>query len=131
MSDTHTNPPFLTAPKKSPENTLEHPQRRGEGNSLSEQILGCVLDVVVGERGHGVITVVVVRLVADIDALLVAGFFGRFGEILGKELSLFVEVVARSLDMFSRMLEGVMCLDGGRRGNTRRRSTNPMALSIS
>lgn len=91
-----------------------------------------MLDVVVGERGDGVITVVVVRLVADIDALLVAGFFGRFGKVLWEELSLLVEIVARALDVVSRMLEGVVCLDGGgRRGNTRRRSTDPMALSTS
>ncbi len=57
-----------------------------------------MLDVVIGKRSHGVVAVVVVGLVADIDALLITRFFGRFGEVLGQELPLLVEIVARSLE---------------------------------
>lgn len=57
-----------------------------------------MLDVVIGKRGHGVVAVVVVGLIADIDALLVTRFLCRFGEVLGQELPLLVEIVARSLE---------------------------------
>lgn len=55
-----------------------------------------MLDVVVREGGHGVVAVVVVGLVADLDALD-AGLLGRLFEVLGQELALLVEVVAGAL----------------------------------
>ena len=55
-----------------------------------------MVHMVIGKRGHGVVAVIVIRLVADLDtlnALLGGGLF----EVLGEELALFVEVVAGSL----------------------------------
>lgn len=46
------------------------------------QVFGGVLDVVVGERGHGVVAVVVVGLVSDIHTLLLSDRFGCFGKVL-------------------------------------------------
>lgn len=56
-----------------------------------------MVDVIVGKAGHGKVTVVVVRLFPDIDALLLADRLGRVFEILREELSLLVEVVAGAL----------------------------------
>lgn len=55
-----------------------------------------MLDMVIGETRHEVVAVVVVRLVADIDALD-ASVLGSLVEVLRQELALLVEVVAGSL----------------------------------
>lgn len=55
-----------------------------------------MLNMVIRKRSHSIVTVVVVRLVADLDALdasLLSGLLKR----LGKQLSLLVEVVAGTL----------------------------------
>lgn len=65
-------------------------------HALSEQILGRMLDVVIGERGDEVVAVIVVLLVADFDALD-AGFLSGLFEVFGEELALLVEVVAGAL----------------------------------
>lgn len=56
-----------------------------------------MLDMVVGERRHRVIAMIVIRLVPNIDTLYASVLGGLF-EVLGEELALFVEVVAGSLD---------------------------------
>ncbi len=48
---------------------------------IGKQILRRMCDVVVGECGHGVVTVVIVGLIADIDRSVRAG--GGFGEVFG------------------------------------------------
>lgn len=60
------------------------------------QILGRMLDMIVRKASHRIITMIVIRLVPDLDTLH-AGVFGRFFEILRKKLTLFVEVVSGSL----------------------------------
>lgn len=57
-----------------------------------------MIDVVVGESSHKVVTVVVVGLHSQVDSLLVARFFGGLGEVFGQELALLVEVVAGTLE---------------------------------
>lgn len=71
----------------------------GKENALGKQILGRMLDMVIRERRHSVVAVIVVRLVADLDALD-AGLLGGLFEVLGQELALLVEVVAGSLGQY-------------------------------
>lgn len=52
--------------------------------------------VVIRERRHRVVAVVVVRLVADLQTLD-ARLLGRLLEVLGQKLALLVEVVAGAL----------------------------------
>lgn len=56
-----------------------------------------MLNMLIGESGHEVVAVVVLGLVADVDALD-AGLLGGLFEILGEELALFVEVVTGALE---------------------------------
>jgi hypothetical protein len=60
--------------------------------------------MVVGKRRHEVVAVVVVRLHAEIDALVVTSLLGRIDEVFGEELFLLVEVVASTLDFVSKFL---------------------------
>lgn len=55
-----------------------------------------MLDMVIRERGHGVVAVVVVGLVAHVDALN-TGLFGRLLKVFGQQLALLVEIVAGTL----------------------------------
>lgn len=79
------------------------PERKGNAvetkdgsNALRKEVLGSMLDVVVGEGGHHVVAVVVFGLVADPDALD-AGLLGGLFEVLRQKLALLVEVVAGAL----------------------------------
>lgn len=67
-----------------------------EVNPLCKQVLGRVFHVVIRERRHRVVAVVVVRLVADLQTLD-ARLLGRLLEVLGQKLALLVEVVAGAL----------------------------------
>lgn len=58
-----------------------------------------MVDMVIRKSRHGVVTVVIVGLVADLDALD-AGLGGGLFEVLREELALFVEVVAGALFFF-------------------------------
>lgn len=61
-----------------------------------EEVLGGMLDVVVREGRHREVAVIVVGLVADLDALD-AGLLGGLLQVLGEKLALLIEVVAGSL----------------------------------
>ena len=54
-----------------------------------------MIDMIVGESGHGEITVIVTLLPADIHFALFS--LGGFGEVFGEELALVVEVVGCAL----------------------------------
>lgn len=56
-----------------------------------------MLNMVIGERSHRIIRVVVVRLVSHLQTLL-PGLLSRSLEVLWEKLALLVEVVAGSLD---------------------------------
>lgn len=71
-------------------------ERRKVGNALLEKVLGGMLHVVIREGRHREVAVVVVGLVADLDALD-TGLLGGLLQVLGEELALLVEVVASSL----------------------------------
>ena len=73
----------------------------GGENTLCKEILGRVLDVVIRKGRHGIVGVVIVRLVADIQALD-ACIPGRSLKVLGQELTLLVEVVASALEIVIR-----------------------------
>ena len=64
---------------------------------LTKQKLRRMIHVVVRERRDREVAVVVPFLVADQERLVVAGFFGRGGEVLREELALLVEVVGCAL----------------------------------
>lgn len=70
--------------------------KRKGGNPLSKQKLGRMVDMVIRKSRHSVVTVIVVGLVADLDALD-ARLRGGLFEVFGEELALFVEVVAGTL----------------------------------
>lgn len=55
-----------------------------------------MLDMVIRERGHGIVAVVVVGLVAHVDALH-TGLFGGLLKVFGQQLALLVEIVAGTL----------------------------------
>lgn len=55
-----------------------------------------MLDMVIRERRHGIVTMVIIRLVADIDALD-ASFLGSLLEVLREKLALLVEIIAGTL----------------------------------
>ena len=97
-----------------------------------------MLDVVIRKRGHGVVAVVIVRLIADIQSFH-ASFLRRTGEVFGEKLPLLVEVVARSLLSFvvSLTLNTLLVTAFHSRlslyllGDVQRQSRHPGALSIS
>ena len=70
-------------------------------NSLYTQVFCRPRDVIIGKGSHEVIAVIIIWLHAEIDALVVAGFFCCLDKILGKQLLLFVEVVSCALSNFS------------------------------
>jgi hypothetical protein len=74
------------------------------GNPLSKEIFGRVLDMVIRERRHGVVTMIVIRLVADIDALD-ASLLGSLLKVFREKLALLVEVIAGTLRIRSVSLE--------------------------
>lgn len=63
---------------------------------LGEQVLGGMFNVVIGERSHGVVAVIIFRLVADVDSSNTACLCGGL-EVLREKLSLLVEVVTGTL----------------------------------
>ena len=71
---------------------------------LRIQVLRRPLDMVICERGHEVVAVVVVRLQAELDALVVACLLCCLDEVLWQELLLLVEVVAGALSGCISML---------------------------
>lgn len=56
-----------------------------------------MVNMVVGEAGHGVIAVIVVGLIPDVDTILLTNRLCSFGEILRKKLFLLIKVVAGAL----------------------------------
>ena len=97
-----------------------------------------MLDVVIRKRGHGVVAVVIVRLIADIQSFHTS-FLRRTGEVFGKKLPLLVEVVASSLLslVVSLTLNTPLAtpfhskLRLHHSGDVQRQSRRPGALSIS
>ena len=77
---------------------------------LSKQMLCGMIDMIISKRSDGEVAVVVIGLVPDQQVLVVAGFFGRGGEVLGQELAGVVEVVGCALEVEFRPLEWVLCL---------------------
>lgn len=57
-----------------------------------------MLDVVIRERRHGIITVVIIRLVPHLDPRDTS-FLCRLLQVLREKLALLIEVVARSLHL--------------------------------
>jgi hypothetical protein len=56
-----------------------------------------MLDVVIGKGGHEVVTMIVLWLVANVHPFHTS-LSCRFGEVLGKQLTLFVKIVPRPLE---------------------------------
>lgn len=55
-----------------------------------------MLDMIIRKRGHGVIAMIIIWLVADIHTFHASLLRGA-GEVFREQLSLFVEIVARPL----------------------------------
>lgn len=89
-----------------------------------------MLDMVVCERRHRVIAMVVIRLVPDIDALH-AGLLGCLFEVLGEELALLVEVVTGSLDSLLASSPRTIYHILGRKGSGGRKRTTSISTSNS
>jgi cytochrome b len=60
-------------------------------------MLRCPINVIVGKGSHEVVAVVIVRLHAQLDTLVVAGLLSRVDKVLGEKLALLVEIVAGTL----------------------------------
>ena len=60
-----------------------------------------MVDMVIREAGHGEVTVVIVRLISDVHARLLANQLGGLSQVFWEELFLLVEVVASTLDSVS------------------------------
>lgn len=69
-----------------------------ERDSLLQQILGSVVDVVGSESRDEEVAVVVIRLQPQVDVLITACFLCRLDKVLRKQLSLLVEVVSSTLN---------------------------------
>lgn len=70
---------------------------------LCSQVLCCPCNVVVRKGCHKVIAVIVVRLHAELDTLVVTSFFGRLHKVLRQQLPLLVEVVSGSLMFLAKV----------------------------
>jgi len=60
-------------------------------------VFGCVVNVVISKAGHGEVTVIIIWLIPDIDALLLSDILRRGSEVLRQQLLLFVEIVPSAL----------------------------------
>lgn len=56
-----------------------------------------MVNVIICKSGHGIVTVVIVRLESDVYTFLLADFLCCSLEVLRQQLTLFVEVVTRAL----------------------------------
>lgn len=65
-------------------------------HALCKQILGGMFDMIIRKCRHGIVTVIVIRLVANRQARN-ARLLGRFLEVLGQKLALLVEIVGSAL----------------------------------
>lgn len=70
---------------------------------LHAQVLSRPLYVVVRKRSHEIVAVVVVGLHAQVDTLVVTSLLSRLDQVLRKELTLLVEVVASALFAVSKI----------------------------
>lgn len=68
-------------------------------NILGIEVLRRPIDVVICERSHEVVAVVIIGLHAELDALVVASLLGCFDKVLGQQLLLLIEVVAGALHL--------------------------------
>jgi len=66
-------------------------------NSLHSEVLRCVVDMLVRKRCHEVVTVIVIRLHSQLDAVSVASLLCCFNKILWQKLALLVKIVASTL----------------------------------
>jgi len=56
-----------------------------------------MLDMVIRERCHSKVAVIIIRLEPDVDALLLADLLGRSCEVLRQKLALLIEIVSGAL----------------------------------
>lgn len=61
-----------------------------------------MLNMIIRKRRHRIITMIIIRLIAYLHTLY-ARLFRCLRKILGKELALFIEIVARSLPYISKL----------------------------
>jgi len=73
---------------------------------LQPKVLGCVIYMVVGKARHEVVAVIVIGLHSERDAVLVAGLLCRRNKVLGKKLTLLVEVVTSTLAIVRHAFRG-------------------------
>lgn len=75
-------------------------ETKQEGCNTLEEVLGRMVNMLIGKGRHEVVRVIVVRLVVDIDLVREALLLGSGFEVFGEELALLVEVVAGALWKF-------------------------------
>jgi hypothetical protein len=103
---------------------------------LGKEIFGSMLDVIIGKGGHEVVAMIVLGLVADVHSFH-TGLFCCFGEVFGKQLTLFVEIVPSPLECETRQSiclqppKAELSLDDELIGHIPRQSTCPRVLSTS
>lgn len=68
-----------------------------KGVDTLEEVLGRVVNMLIGKGRHEVVRVIVVRLVIDLDLIGEALLLGGGFEVFGEELALLVEVVSGAL----------------------------------
>src|ERR1700716_1951804 len=78
-------------------------------HALCKQILGGMFDMIIRKCRHGIVTVIVIRLVANRHARD-AGLLGRFLEVLGQKLALLVEIVGSALLEEERKKQNISCV---------------------
>lgn len=69
-----------------------------------------MVHMVVGKACHGEVAMVIVWLISDVDALLLANGLGGFSEIFWQELLLLVKVVAGTLELGLDSAYGFRCI---------------------
>lgn len=53
-------------------------------NALCKQMLSSMLDMIIRERRHGVVAVVVIGLISDVQFFIDTSLLGCFDEVLGE-----------------------------------------------
>ena len=78
----------------------------GKKYILSEQMLRSMIDMIISKRSYSKVAMIMVRLISNVQVLVVSCLLGSFRKILREQLALLVKVVARTLMITQSESEG-------------------------
>lgn len=89
-----------------------------------------MVHMIIRKRGHGKVTVIVIRLVSHLDTLHATVGRGLF-KVLGEQLALLVEVVAGSLFLSASVFHFLPDGKGGKRGTKNKKKEHTTSINAS